>query len=464
MKLARAGLTNFTVFEKSAGAGGVWWDNRYPGAEVDSPTHIYSFSFKRFDWSRSHAGHEELRRYINETIDEFGLRGHFRFHTEVTKVVWEDDTQRYAVHTSAGVEYFDFVISAVGLLNVPKYPDWPGLDSFQGPVFHTSRWEHEHDLSGKHVAVVGTGSTAAQVVPNIAGVAGRVTVYQREPGWVDPKPVKVYTPRERAALSAPWRYRLERLRAFWFLARSWEGGDVYRPGTRANQKATQRAKEFIEQTFADRPDLQKLVTPDYPYHGKRPIKDSNFYQALKRDDVELVPRAVERLTRTGVVDADGVERPADIVVLATGFQPARYLAQLEVRGRGGRSIQEFWQGEPSAFLGVQVPGFPNFFMLYGPNTNTPVILFFLERQAELAVRLINKCRARRATSVEVRPIVHTWFNRWLQRQMKGSVWETANNYYKSPSGRVVTQWPAGPGMYWLLTRWVAPRTSWFGRR
>lgn len=311
--------------------------------------------------------------------------------------------------------------------------------------------------------MVGTGSTAAQIVPNIAGVAGHVTVYQREPGWIDPKPVKVYSPEERAELSVPWRYRLERLRGFLFLAKAWHGGDVFRPGTRANRAATQRAMDFIERTFADHPDLRKLVTPDYPYSGKRPIKDSNYYQALKRDDVELVPRAVRSLTRTGVVDADGVERPADIVVLATGFQPARYLAQLDVRGRNGLGIHEFWNDEPRAFLGAQVPGFPNFFLLYGPNTNNPVIVFFLELQAELAVRMIRGCVARRATSVEVRPAVHDRFNRWLRRQMSGSVWETANNYYKSPTGRVVTQWPASAARYWFLIRFVAPFTSRFGR-
>jgi cation diffusion facilitator CzcD-associated flavoprotein CzcO len=461
VKLVRAGLRDFTVFESSAGPGGVWWDNRYPGAAVDSPTHVYSFSFKRYDWSRSHAEGAELQRYIEETIDDFGLRGHFRFSTRVSKIVWDEAGQRYAVHTDHGVERFDFVISAVGILNLPKHPEWPGLDEFRGPVFHTARWEPEHDLTGKRVAVVGTGSSAAQLVPSIAGVAGKVTVYQREPGWIDPKPVTVYSPEERAALSSPWRYRLERLRAFWFLTTSWKGGDVYRPGKPANEKARQQAMAFLDQSLSDRPDLRKLVTPDYPYHGKRPVKDSNFYQALKREDVELVPRAVRRVTATGVVDTDGVERPADVLVLATGFQPSRYLARLDVRGRGGRGIHDVWAGEPAAFLGSQVPGFPNFFMLYGPNTNTPVVLFFLERQADMAIRLIRRCGSRGATAVEVRESVHDRYNRWVQRQLRGSVWETANNYYKSPGGRVVTQWPAGPVEYWLLSRFLSPFASRF---
>ena len=333
---------------------------------------------------------------------------------------------------------------------------------FSGAGFHTSRWEHQHELAGKRVAVVGTGSTAVQVVSAIADTAALVQVYQREPGWAVPKPVHVYSAAERAALSSVWRYRLERLRGYWLSAKSREGGDIHIAGSAANTKATQRCAAFIESVLGDRPDLQKLVTPSHPYYGKRPIKDSNYYQALKREDVELVPRAVVRVTETGVVDADGVERPADVLVLATGFQPSRYLAQLDVRGTGGQRIHEFWADEPTAFLGSMVPNFPNFFMLYGPNTNTPVVLFFLERQAEMAVRLIKRVRRRGATSVEVRASAHARFNRWLQRQMRGSVWETANNYYKSPSGRVVTQWPDSPTKYWMMTKFVAPLAVRFG--
>jgi cation diffusion facilitator CzcD-associated flavoprotein CzcO len=451
VKLRKAGLRDFVVYEKSAGPGGVWWDSRYPGAEVDTPTHMYSYSFKRYDWSRSHAQQPELQRYMEETIDEFGLREHFRFSTPVSRIVWRDELSQWEVHLADRTELFDFVVSAVGILNVPSIPDWPGLDEFAGPKFHTSRWEPEHDLAGKRVAVVGTGSTAAQVVPQLAASAKHLSVFQREPGWVNPKPVHVYTDGERARLQSPWRYRLQRIKAYRTSAGSRHGGDIHRPGTAANEAAVKACEAYIANTFADRPDLRAMVTPTYAYFGKRPIKDSSFYEALKRDNVELVPTPVTRVTRTGVVDAAGVEHEVDVLVMSTGFKPSSFLTQLGVTGRGGVDIQTAWKGEPAAYLGMTVPGFPNFFMMYGPNTNGPTIVFFHERQADFFVRAI-RLAVRRRAEIEVRPSVYRRYNDWLQSKMRGSVWESANNYFKSETGKVVTQWPVSPTTYWLLSR------------
>ncbi|MGV9914701.1 flavin-containing monooxygenase [Streptomyces tendae] len=456
VKLKRAGLTDFVVYEKSQGPGGVWWDSRYPGAEVDTPTHIYSYSFKRFDWTRSHAQQAELQRYLEETIDEFGIRRHFHFGTEVEKVVWQDRTRTWHLHRAGAVETFDYVVLAVGILNVPAIPDWPGLKDFAGPAFHTSRWESEHDLTGKRVAVVGTGSTAAQVVPNLARDAKHVYVFQREPGWVNPKPITLYSAAERRALRSPLRYRLQRLRAYRASASSRHGGDIHRPGTPANQAAMNACKAFIDRVFKDRPDLAKAVTPAYPYFGKRPIKDSNFYEALKRDNVELVPVPVERITEDGVVDAEGTHRPVDVLVLSTGFKPSRYLSQIGVHGRRGVDIQDEWAGTPAAYLGIMVPEFPNLFMMYGPNTNSPVIVFMHELQADFITGAIRAARRLRAPVVEVRSGVHRRYNAWLQSKMRGSVWTTANNYFKSATGHVVTQWPVSPTVYWALAKLTRP--------
>lgn len=456
VKLKLAGLTDFVVYEKSAGPGGVWWDSRYPGAEVDTPTHIYSYSFKRFDWTRSHAQQAELQRYLEETIDEFAIRRHFVFDTEVDKVVWNDSTRTWSLYRAGAVETFDYVVLAVGILNVPAIPTWPGLADFTGPAFHTSRWEPGHDITGKRVAVVGTGSTAAQVVPNLARDAKQVYVFQREPGWINPKPVTVYDESERRALRSRLRYRLERIRAYRASAASRQGGDIHRPGTPANLEAMGRCEAFISEAFADRPDLAKAVTPDYPYFGKRPIKDSNFYQALKRDNVELVPVPVERVTEDGVVDADGVHRVVDLLVLSTGFQPSKYLSQIDVYGQDGRDIQDEWQGTPQAYLGIMVPGFPNLFMMYGPNTNSPVIVFMHELQADFLVGAIRTGRRLRAPKIEVRRWVYRRYNAWLQSEMDGSVWATANNYFKSATGRVVTQWPVSPTVYWALAKLTRP--------
>jgi len=457
VKLKRAGIHSFTIFEKSLGPGGTWWDNRYPGAEVDVSSHLYSYSFKTYDWSRTHARQQELQGYLEEVIDDYGLRPHIRFGTTVDEAIWDERTHTYAVRLRGGDEVVaHVVVSALGLLNYPRYPDWSGLDTFDGPKFHTARWEHEHDLTGKRVAVVGTGSTATQIVPEIAPMVDHLYLFQREPGWVVPKGDRNFTQEERAALRKPWNHRRERIRLALLLERNQIGGAIHRPGTKMNSLREQQCRGFIDREFADRPDLREAVTPNYPYPGKRPILNSTFYGALKRDNVQLVPRAVARVTEHGVVDTAGDEYPIDVLVMATGFQPANYLASLEVTGVNGRTIHEAWNGEPRAVLGMTVPGFPNFYMLYGPNTNGGEIVFCLERQAEHVVQTVRRMLRHGATAVEVRPTFYEAYNRWIQRKMDGTAWIVSNNYYKSPSGRIVTQWPFGALLYGALTKTLAP--------
>jgi cation diffusion facilitator CzcD-associated flavoprotein CzcO len=457
VKLVQAGIRTFTICEKSEGIGGTWWENTYPGAEVDVVSHLYSYSFRRNDWTRTHARRDELQRYLEATVDEYGLRPHFRLGTKVEHAVWDEAARHYTVHLEGGDQLTCHVlISAVGLLNHPNHPDWPGLDEFEGPAFHTSRWRHDVDLAGRRVAVVGTGSTAVQLVPEIAPVAKQVYLFQREPGWIVPKGERDFTPDERATLRHPLHRRIERLKRFWLLEKNLWGGAIYRPGTKVNALREQQCRDYIAREFADRPDLRAAVTPTYPYPGKRPIFHSTFYATLKRDNVELVPRAVTRVTRTGIVDADGVEREADVLVIATGFRAAEYLPDLEVTGVGGTTIHEAWAGEPHAFLGITVPGFPNFFMLYGPNTNGGEIVFFLERQAEYAVRVATRIGRGRVSAVEVRRSWTDRYNRWMQGRMKGTSWEVSRNYFTAPSGRIVTQWPYGAVLYGLLTKLLGP--------
>ena len=287
--LQRAGFTNFTVFEQSEGPGGVWWDNRYPGAEVDTPTHTYSFSFQRYDWTRSHADQQELQGYMEHTLDQWNLRRYFKFGVHVDGITWDDArhvwpaarwpghprVQRRGQRRRNPQRAAQAGLARTGRLRGSQAPHLPlaaGLD-----------------LSGKRVAVVGTGSTAAQVVPRVAAAAEHLYVFQREPGWVNPKPVKVYSAAERAALRNPRRYRLERIRGYRASTASRAGGDIHLPDSAANKEATRRCIAYINEVFKDRPDLQKSVTPTYGYFGKRPIKDSNFYPALLRDNVELIP-------------------------------------------------------------------------------------------------------------------------------------------------------------------------------
>lgn len=448
----RRGLTKFVVFEQSEGPGGVWWDSRYPGAEVDTRSHVYSFSFQRYRWSRSHADRSEVQQYLDDTIDSWGIRSHFRFGTKVDGIRWDATRDVWRVSSTSGTEEFDYVVSAVGLLNVPRYPEWPGLETFRGRVFHTSRWPEDVDLRGKKVAIAGTGSTGAQVVPQVAKVAEKLYVFQREPGWILPKNIEVFDEAQRAQAFRPWNYRLRRWKGFRVLGESRKGGEVYRAGSAANEAAVAQCMRYIEETFKDRPELQKLVTPEYPFWGKRPVMDSNFYRALLRDNVELVPWAVASVDDTVVCDAGGGIREVDVIVLATGFKPAQILSQLPVYGPAGTSLQEEWGEEPMAFMGVTVPGFPNFFMMYGPNTNGGGVVFLLEQQAKFAARTITLARRLGARRVETRRSFYVRYNEWLQRKLRGTVFQSANNYFKSSTGRVVTQWPLTSFDYWLLSR------------
>ena len=464
VKMKRAGIHTFTIYESSLGVGGTWWDNTYPGAEVDVGSHLYSFSFKSYEWSRTHAQQAELQKYLEETVDEFGLRPHLHLGVTVESAAWDDERHTWTVRLDDGsTDECHVLVSGVGFLNVPRYPDWPGLDGFEGPKFHTARWEHQHDLTGKVVAVVGTGSTATQVVPALQPVVEKLYVFQREPGWVLPKGERDFTADERRTFSRAWRRRQERLRLMWLMERTIWGGNIFRVDSKVNLERRQLCLDYIARTFAERPDLREAVTPNYPYPGKRPIFASTFYPALKQSNVELIPKAVASMTRTGIVDADGVERPIDVLVMATGFQPANYLARLKVVGRTGKTLQEYWAGEPHAFLGITVPEFPNFFMLYGPGTNGGDIVTMLEGQAEYVVRALKRMRRERVSALEVRPGFEARWNRWLQSQMEGMSWTVSNNYFKAPTGKVVTQWPLACSVYRALTK-VLGRASETTRR
>ncbi len=454
--LRRLGIEHFTIFEQGDGLGGTWHDNVYPGAEVDTPGPFYSFSFHPFDFTCTHVTQPELLRYLQNVADTYQLGPHLRFSTRVERAEWDDTTHDYEVHTSDGRrERFDVVVTGVGLLNHPNFPDWPGLDRFRGEKFHSSRWDASVDLTGKRVAVVGTGSTSAQLVPAIAPRVGQLSVFQRQPGWIIPKGERNYTPAERALLMRPWYRRWQRAKQAWAYQ---FGSDRFVEGRKGNVEAQQACEAFIEKVFKDRPDLQKMVTPDYPFGGKRPVKDSNFYPALLRDNVELVPRAVTRVTETSIVDDLGDEREIDVLIMCTGFQAANYLATIEVVGRDGRTLREVWNGEPEAYLGLTVSNFPNFYMLYGPNTNGFPIMFMHERQVEFVLANLKRMITRGVTAIEVRKPVMDFYNRVVQRALANEVpqrYPEVHNYARTASGRNVIAWGGSLASYAALTRTTA---------
>lgn len=455
--LRKAGVEHFTIYEQSNGVGGTWWDNVYPGAEVDTPQPFYAFSFNIFDFTRTHVKQAELLAYLENTADKFHLRDNLRLNCRVKQVEWDPEQSSYIVSAEDGTsERYDVVVSAVGLLNNPRYPDWPGLSDFSGTKFHSARWDYSCDLTGKAVAVVGTGSTAAQIVPAIAPDVKQLYVYQRQPGWVVPKGEQIYDSSQRARLLDPRLRWLTWWKQYIDYEKRLRSAGV--EGTPGNTRARDACLKYIDTVFADRPDLAKAVTPRYPFGGKRPVQDSNYYPALARENVELVPHAVTRVTPSGIVDDTGTERQVDVLVMCTGFTAPEFLATLEVVGRDGRSLREYWNGSPHALLGMMVPNFPNFYMLYGPNTNGAPIMFLHERQAEFVLGNLARMAKKSIAALEVRRDITDRFNTILDKRLSRKVTTQyrVHNYAFSASGREVIGWGEGMSVYWLLMRALRP--------
>jgi cation diffusion facilitator CzcD-associated flavoprotein CzcO len=454
--LLRQGITDFTIFEASSGVGGTWRHTRYPGAEVDLESHIYSFSYAPADWSRNYAGRRELQCYLEKVVDTFGLRSHLALNERVTSVTWADDRGGYEIAASSGRPYgpFQAVISAVGFLSVPRIPalacEGPG---FTGVICHSALWPDGLDLAGQRVGVLGTGSSAVQVVAEAATCAAEVKVFQREPNWMLPKGSRDFSPLERRINRNPFVYRWRRLRLYLrYDTRQLRMSHARRDG-RVNRKRRQASAKFLADSVAGHPELQRLLTPAFPFEGKRTVLSDDYYQSLLEPHVTLVPHGVKGLSATGVIDENGDRHDLDVVVLATGFHASDYLAKLKVTGIGGRDLHDVWAGDPRAFLGIMVPGFPNFFMMYGPNTNSSPTVTFFEAQARFAARAIRRLAARGAHDVQMSPLAAELYDRWLQRALRRTVWTETDSYFRSGSGRIVSQWPFPVSLY-LLIAWA----------
>ncbi|GAA0603670.1 NAD(P)-binding domain-containing protein [Sporichthya brevicatena] len=455
----KAGVTDLTILEKSSGPGGTWLDTRYPGAACDVMSHLYSYSFaQKKDWSRTCAPRDEILAYIEDVVDRFDLRRFCRFDTGVRSAVWSTDSARWTVTTQAGEELSaDVLVTAVGLLNEPKYPDWPGLESFTGPVMHTARWRRELSLDGCRVAVVGTGSSAAQVVPALAPQVKHLTVFQREPGWVLPKDDRPFTEEELQEFrTSRWAAQRRRWKLYWLNER---GVLALDPKTKRHAIATQMAVDWLNKTVKDPATREKLL-PAYPFGCKRPVADRIYYDTFNRPNVDLVPLPVTAVRPHALVTDDGAEHEVDAVVLATGFQATEFLHTVEIIGEDGVRLQEVWDkaGGAEAFLGISVNGFPNLFMLYGPNTNSASnsVIFNLECQARYIASAIGSI-ARRRGAIEVRSGVQDRYNRWLQSRVPAKTWESGcQNYYHSETGKLVTNWPGSSVLYWAMTKLLRP--------
>lgn len=461
--LLKRGHMDLEIFEKSEKPGGVWWDNKYPGCGVDIHSHAYSYSFMKYNWKRTHATQPELQQYVEDTIDAYDLRSKISFNTIVKKITWDDELDLYDMEFEDGTKkQFEVVVSAVGFLINPKYPTWPGMDRFKGKMLHTSRWDPDMDLKGKKVAVVGTGSTSAQVVPSIANEVGELLVFQREPGYVAPKNAREYSGFEKFLYNhVPGMARFSRLRAF-------TRATIRNRGFDEKSKRQQLNKEIcvgnIKDNVSDHETRQHL-TPEYPWGCKRQIESSDYYPAFNRPNVKLVPRAVSELTEDAIIDANGEKHLVDVIILATGFETTKYLSSVEVYGENGLPLKDAWKRRPAAFVGVTVPKFPNFFILYGPNTHGGYsVIAQLECAARVAARAVRKMKKKGWSRINTPQKALDDYLEWLDKKFRtagSAMIADCNNYYRNEAGDNVTNWPL-PNIHYAYMTTVRPYFDFVG--
>lgn len=470
--LREAGIP-FEIIEKNDGIGGTWLENDYPGAGVDTPSYLYCFSGFPRNWSSHFAKRDEIHAYLEDMATHFDLHRSVRFGLEATSATFDSTAGEWIVETTdrkgAGSTFrANALITAVGLHNRPKTPNLPGLDRFAGPAFHTARWPEDVELGGKRVAVVGTGASAMQVVPATAEQVGRLLVFQRSPQWIAPcenyfRPITedVHFLMEHAPYYHPWyRYRL----AWAFndrnhdaLQRDPEWPHQDRAISRANDGHREYFTKYIREQLEGRPDLIAKSLPTYPPFGKRILLDNGWYAALRRPNVELIDEAVAAVTETGVVTVTGEEHAVDVLVLSTGFEQQRFLYPMHITGRDGVELRDAWDDDDArAYLGITVPGFPNLFLTYGPNTNPGggSVIFTLERQINYIFDALRQMADRGLATIDCKVEPFGRYNDEVDAAHAKMVWTHPgmDTYYRNTRGRVVTNTPFRVVDYWHLTR------------
>ena len=460
IKLKERGVDDFVLFEQAEEVGGTWRDNDYPGCACDVPSHLYSFSFEQNPrWSRVYPSQPEILAYLKQCTEKYRIRSHVRFGTEITSAIFDEDMGAWHLESSTGDRFTArAVVNASGPLNRPSFPDVPGLDDFRGKTFHSSEWNHDVDLRGKRVAVVGTGASSIQFVPEIAPDVEKLLVFQRTPPWVVPRPDRRFSSALRWCFDRiPLLQRLYRNSIYWRM----EGRGMPLLGKLPGRGILEKlARIFIARSIPD-PALRAAVTPDYQMGCKRVLLSNDYYPALNRDNVELVPAGLARVTPDGVVGEDGREFPVDVIVFGTGFRAQEFLHHMTtLRGRNGRGLEDAWEDGADSFLGVTVSGFPNLFFLVGPNTGLGhnSMIFMIESQVHHVLKCLDLLNARGGRWIDLREHTQTRFQEGLHRQLDQSVWASGcDSWYLSDDGRNDTLWPGTTISYWLATRRASER-------
>ncbi len=457
-QLRELGVVDLVVLEKAGDVGGVWRDNTYPGAACDVKSHLYSFSFAPNDWSRTYAPQDEILAYLQRVADEHGVTPHCRFGREVARAAWVESSGAWEVETTDGEVFVSRVlVSGVGQLSRPAWPDLPGLADFTGPTMHSARWDHDLELDGRRVAVIGTGASSIQLVPGIVDRVSAMTVFQRSAPWILPKGDRPYRPLERLAfhrvpgarrLHREWIFWTNELRVFAFNSQdSWLG------------RASERLARWHIDRQVDDPELRETLVPDYPIGCKRVLVSNDWYPALDRGHVEVETAGIGRVVEEGIITEDGRLVEADVLLFGTGFRSTEFLAPMHITGRDGVTLDEAWSDGAQAYLGMTVPSFPNMFLLYGPNTNLGhnSIIFMIECQVRYLRAAVDHLRRNPGLDLDVKDEVARAHNTDVQDEISESVWNAGcDSWYKDASGKVTNNWPGAAFRYLLATRRFDP--------
>ncbi|MEC4015254.1 flavin-containing monooxygenase [Streptomyces sp. H27-D2] len=455
VRLRRAGITDFVVLERADAVGGTWRDNSYPGCACDVPSHLYSFSFApNPDWPRNFSGQPHIRAYLERVTDTFGLRPHIRFNAEVRSMRWDTDELHWEIDTAQGTLTADTVVSATGPLSDPKIPDVPGLAGFPGKVFHSARWDHDYDLRGKRVAMIGTGASAIQIVPSIQPTVEKLTLFQRTPAWVLPRMDRRITGVEQWLHAKVPATRVARRGLLWSMREMQVSAFTKRPNELGLIESI--GKRQIKRAIKD-PVLRAKLTPDYRIGCKRILLSSSYYPALAQPNVDLVASGLKEVRGSTLVAADGTETEVDAIVFGTGFHVTDMPIAHRITGANGATLAEEWKDGMEALRGASAAGFPNFMTIIGPNTglgNSSMILM-IESQLNYMVDFMRQLDMLGGkTALDARPsAVHAW-NQQVQERMKRTVWTTGgcDSWYLDSNGRNTTAWPGTTAEFRKVTR------------
>ena len=459
IRLKEAGFTDFLIAEQADSLGGTWRDNHYPGCACDVQSHVYSFSFApNPDWTRQFAPQAEIRAYLEQCAERFELGSYLRFGMGLARAVFDEAQQRWQLTFSNGRQVSARVlVSGMGGLSRPALPAIPGLDSFKGERFHSQQWNHGYSLKGKRVAVIGTGASAIQFVPRIAPQVAHLDLFQRTPPWIMPKPDRAITPLERWLFKhLPFTQRLLRGAFYWALEGRVVGFALH---PRLMNMVQKIALRHLHKQVA-RPSLRKTLTPSYTIGCKRVLISNDYYPALTRSNVDVVTHPVLRVEADGVVTADGIKHPADCLIFGTGFQATDPLPRDCIIGRGGIDLMDTWHDGAHAYKGTTVPGYPNLFLIVGPNTGLGhnSMILMIEAQVTYILDALKQMQRHRIATVDVKPVVESAYNQQLQARLQRTIWNTGGcqSWYLDPrTGKNTTLWPGSTWRFKQVTRQFA---------